>query len=80
MSTEKPEECECCGFKTSALKEYQSLKNFPLDEKKWQCELCAGTMTGSFSDYPKQHDPDTLCVMKTICYVGNAILAEIKKT
>lgn len=80
MPTEKPEECECCGFETAELKEYDSNKNFPekRGETKRLCGLCAGTMTGSFADYPQQHDRDLLYVMKTVCYVGNAILAQLK--
>ena len=80
--SEKPEECECCEFKTAELKAYRSDKNFPQerDEKKWLCDLCASTMTGAFHDYPEQHDRDSLYVMKTVCYVGNAIIAAIKTT
>lgn len=78
--SEKPEECECCRFETMDLKEYDSARNFPQkpDETKWLCQLCANTMTGAFADYPQQHDRDALEVMKTICHVGNAILAAIK--
>jgi len=80
--SEKPEECECCKFKTSELKKYHSDNNWPQerDNVKWLCDLCANTHTGSFNEYPQQHDRDSLCVMKTVCYVGNAIIAAIRTT
>ena len=77
---EKPEECQCCNFETTELKAYGAHRNFPKipDEKKWLCELCAGTETGTYHEYPEQIDASALKVMKTSCYVGNAILAEIR--
>lgn len=68
-------ECHCCGFETT-LKEYEPNRIGTGGRQKpvWLCDLCAGTMTSSFDEYPEQHDRDALAVMKTICYVGNAIL------
>ncbi|HEX2242023.1 MAG TPA: hypothetical protein VHK27_01955 [Gammaproteobacteria bacterium] len=76
-----PDACECCNFETKELKPYETNRYFPKQpvETKWICKLCADTMTGAFSDYPNQHNADSLEIMKTICHVGNAILAELKK-
>lgn len=83
---EQPEECDSCEFKTGELKAYESMRfdsmesyTLPKEERphKWLCILCASTMTGSALDYPLQY-PDAR-VMRTICFVGNAILEEIRK-
>ena len=77
--SEKPEECECCGFETTELKAYDAP---PLSdrsgEKDWFCILCAGTMASNSVQYPRSYE-ETGVVMRTVCYVGNAIIAEIRK-
>lgn len=44
----------------------------------WLCRLCASTLAGNAYDYPEQYQGQA-AVLKTICYVGNTILAEVKK-
>ncbi len=65
----KLEDCESCGFEAK-------LKDC-FDGKFRLCSLCAGTLTGNAMAYPAQYEHSD--VMKTICYVGNVLLAEIKK-
>lgn len=78
--TEKPEQCESCQFETDAIKAYRTTRNFPRGPcpDKWLCDLCASTIAGNAHEYPEQF-PGTHDVVRTICFVGNAILAEIRK-
>lgn len=77
--SDKPEECECCQFVTTELKPYDAHRNFPkqMDEKKWLCLLCASTLAGNAHEYPEQYAGEVV-TLKTICFVGNTILAAIK--
>jgi hypothetical protein len=73
---EKPEECDCCQYETDALESYRSHSQA---DGRWLCALCAGTTTSTCDEYPENHDPDKVEIIKTICYVGNAILDALKK-
>lgn len=75
-------ECDSCGYHKVELTFY------PWDNNPWDneqrgtpgkriCQLCADTMTGRSLQYPNQFPHAD--VMKTICHVGNAILAAIEK-
>lgn len=75
MSTEKSEECDCCGYQTEALTMYVQGYN-PVVES-WLCDLCAGTPAGQTIPYPRQYEGEA-SMLRTICYVGNAIIAAIK--
>lgn len=71
---EKPEECDCCQYETPNLKSYRpNVGSWNMSER-WLCALCAGTMVSTWDGYRQQHDYGILQAMKTICYVGNAIL------
>lgn len=78
--SEQPDECECCGFETKAL------KKFNLDtmiagggrlrkDDFWFCELCASTPASNSYTYLYEDRR----VVQTICYVGNVLLQEIRK-
>lgn len=80
-----PMACHSCGFKNVATAEYphrielgrsEAFNIANLDKPKLLCQLCAGTMTGNALDYPSQYP--NADVLKTICYVGNAILAKLE--
>lgn len=74
--TEKSEECDSCGYKTEGLKFYASQRiDRPNQPGKWLCVLCASTVAGNALDYPEFY-PDHNS-LKTICYVGNVILARL---
>jgi hypothetical protein len=79
MENEKSEECDSCGFRTEALIAYPVRRNFPKESApKWLCDLCASTMAGNAHEYPEQfREGRAGDVMKTICFVGNTILAAI---
>ncbi len=84
-SKTKPEECECCGFETAALKPYPETRyRFSREDTsqrethKWLCLFCASTMAGSADEYPEQFSAGHAgTILKTICFVGNAILARL---
>ena len=63
-------ECSCCRYETE-VQEYEKDNK----EKVNLCDLCAGTITSRLNEYINSHD--TVELMKTICYVGNAILDAI---
>jgi hypothetical protein len=82
--SEKPDQCQCCGFSTSALTAYPDMTTTTLAgggstvrDDFWYCELCASTMASTFSRYPGQA-PSNTEVLKTVCYVGNTILATLE--
>lgn len=81
---ENPEQCDSCGFETLDLKAYGN-SSYSLgtrsgqgESHKWLCSLCAGTMTGTAYEYPEQFRGE-INTMRAVCYIGNAILAEIRK-
>ncbi len=84
MNDHIPEECECCGTPAGpaiVLKSYEAhAEGLPAmkTEKVWYCELCAGTLTSNFSRYPSQQ-PSGFEIMRTVCYVGNAIIAALQE-
>jgi hypothetical protein len=81
-------ECQCCGSKGVPLKAFLAGTDGIWREQARRgkdapfralCSLCAGTMTSVWADYPKQHDYEITEMMKTICFVGNSILKEIRQ-
>ena len=77
MSTENPGECDGCHFGTQALTAYP--RRFPDNgEQKWLCRLCESTPCGAAVTFPKQYPEAN--VLRTICYVGNVILAALEQT
>ncbi len=71
--TENPGECDSCGFKTEAVTECPDLAKA---EPPWYCELCKSTHAGVAHQYPSQYQ--NADVLRTICYVGNVILAKME--
>ena len=79
---ENPGECECCGYATKKLRYFEKLPTTIAGGGRvregdfWYCELCCSTPASNADRYPGQYaDTDA---MKTICYVGNVLLAAIK--
>lgn len=76
-------ECSSCGFETEALQSYPNHRTQYDDaytdesRRKWICALCASTAAGSALDYPTHYPEGT--TLKTICYVGNVILAALRR-
>lgn len=82
---EEPE-CNCCQSFDVPLKVYEVSQHSParqnndyygLPQFRALCELCAGSLVGSWDEYPNQHGDD-LAIGRVICYVGNEILKEIR--
>jgi hypothetical protein len=76
---EKPDECDACHFETKALTYYG--RERPLRgerEHKWLCDLCASTNSGNTLEYPEQWPDRSADVLRTVCYVGNVILAAVR--
>jgi hypothetical protein len=66
--------CQSCGWATPDLQLFD-IGTPP--QPFWLCELCANTAAGNAMAYPYgQVQP----VLTAICYVGNAIIAEIRKS
>ena len=70
------DECESCQFTTD-------VRPYPMrggeGRDKVLCELCAGTHAGSALEYTRQYDGKSAEILQAISYVGNAIIAEIRK-
>ena len=79
MQTEKPEECEACGFETTEIKEYDGA--FNSKRKYWLCELCAGSMSGNTIIFPTSYSDDAvdIRVIQMIAFCTNMIIKEIRK-
>lgn len=76
---EKPEACDCCRFETTALTYYRPIGVGSLDTTgRWLCELCPSTYASQMDSYKHLKYLESNEVMKTICYVGNAILRELR--
>lgn len=74
---EKPEECEGCHYETAELTFYKAP---PAGASAWLCRLCAGTRTGALRQYPpNSRSFDNVLMLETVCYVGNVILAELRR-
>jgi hypothetical protein len=75
---EKPEECDCCGFETEDLTFYEGLDTKiagggrTVKDDFWFCGLCASTPASTRYRYCDEAD-----ALKTMCYVGNTILAAL---
>lgn len=73
-------ECDCCGFPGVSLEEYGcGPGSIDPTRKKRLCALCASTPAAAGLEY-RHRQGESHEVMKTICYVGNAILAELRRS
>lgn len=81
---EKLEKCDCCGYETTALEFYDPPGFVGQNSKilwpkgKWLCWLCAATPASTHADYMMLYDGEHVDTLRTICYVGNVILAAIR--
>ena len=72
----EPDTCESCRFECEVAV-YNT--GAPMREDHKYCELCASTMTSRFAHELRITQPSNRDVMQTVCYVGNAILTELRK-
>lgn len=71
----KIDKCDCCQFESVLVTRYTS--QFPGEPSEaWYCDLCAGTITSRPTS--GQSDYERKVILKTICHVGNAIIAALK--
>jgi hypothetical protein len=79
VARSQPARCDCCQY-TTCLKEYKrpSGGDWSATVSFFYCDLCASTDAGISSENPHPEDGRAVEIMKTICYVGNAILDAIK--
>ena len=70
MSDEdKPIECEACSYD-----EVQLFKVGP----RWLCFLCYSTLTETYTRNLTAANFDTAVLLKTICFVGNVIIHQLR--
>lgn len=80
---ENPGECQCCGYVTKKLVYFPDLDTTIAGGGKiirsdfWFCDLCCSTYVSTRYRYPGS-SPD-IDVMRTVCYVGNVLLAQLEK-
>ena len=72
----KPEVCESCDFDTADLEHFPG---GPGLKEKWICKLCAGTVAGNLLNDSRAYGHESAAILRTICYVGNAIIQSIEK-
>lgn len=78
---DKSEECDFCGFVTDELQAFDHRGGTSVrlgGETMWLCDLCASTPASSAHEFPA-HYKGEVAIMKTICYVGNVLLAAIEE-
>jgi hypothetical protein len=72
-----PPECDSCHF-VGPVKGYETFAPGPMKgQTKHLCALCASTLAGNALEYPDQYPHRD--VLRTICYVGNVLLAAIQE-
>ena len=69
--------CECCQFETTELSEYSPPTNSVRKAKYKFCDICAATPLSNIIMY--SHLSEYRPLAQAIGYIGNLILAEIKK-
>ncbi len=67
--------CDSCGYETKTAEyAWDSVHGQPTPEPMNLCALCAGTQAGNTVQYPHENKD----ILRAICHVGNAVLAEIE--
>jgi len=85
--TEKPEQCDACGWETKELTEYDAYARTPghgpltpeeEKQRSWQCIVCASTHCGTIACYPRnQHE--NVDMIRTLCWGINYLASLIKR-
>lgn len=79
MFEEKVGACYSCGYDGIKVTRYDRHNpGIEREEDKiaWYCDLCAGSFAGNAYDYSHYENRP---LYATVCYVGNAILQELRK-
>lgn len=80
----KPDTCDCCDYPTEFLTRYDNMHGRdtpPQGVTVWYCGLCAGTETSAMNRHlgPDPVQRSTYKMMRTLCYVGNAIIDALRE-
>ena len=79
MATDKPEECESCGWETPDLVRNKS-QAWHDEEIEWLCEVCENTLLPNRMRDPASCDESTRDIMQHVTTCTHMILAEIRKS
>lgn len=74
---EDKESCDACSYPTQHLHKTNPPFMSKRTEPYWFCDLCWTSFAGNAAQYPGQYEDGR--VLQHICFVGNVILAEIRK-
>ena len=75
------DECPCCNFGPVLATRYENVRTRiggggeGIQVTRWYCDLCAGTITSRRDEFCHENAD----ILKTICYVGNVILARLEE-
>ena len=73
--------CDYCGYAGTNVRWVRypaSTRGDNENNGRILCDLCCGTAIGTYDEYALTKNKDTVDILRTICYVGNAIIAAIK--
>lgn len=77
---DETEGCDGCRYPGAPLTPYETTQiGLMAGRKKYLCDLCANTMVGMHIEYDHTAHTRELEVMRTINYVGNVILTELRR-
>lgn len=83
MNYDRIGKCECCGAEDVQVAEFEPPYVLQQKPARDLCFLCAASQTSSIDAIISVRTAEELMprleVMKTICFVGNQILKELKK-
>lgn len=80
LEQENVPECDCCGFAHPDLE----VRKFTMREHAKEayeielCEICANTHIANIFEYPSHYENGDYALARTIGWIGNRILQEIK--
>jgi hypothetical protein len=77
MATDsKTTTCDSCGYDTACTEHKAPIGSLGITA--WFCALCVASQAGNAYQC-QQHPRDHLRTMRVVCYVGNAVIAEMRR-
>jgi hypothetical protein len=74
-------ECDCCRSRGVRVKEFtRSDGSHFAGQKTMLCAICSATYLGVMVDWPSQYSAETVEICKTIAFVGNLLLKELRQS
>ncbi len=71
-------ECSCCESENVKVNEFSPSVVSKTEQTRLLCNLCASTMTSTLSDSTRG-EMSHVEIMKTICFVGNEVIKQIRR-